>query len=177
MVSGKTVLKRGFRTPELFRADALEGEAPQIGRRRPLRIPAVILSGLITLSMLALPVRTAFADGQVLELPQVSSAAVASSATSDDLVPLPPVPRHRSARQQVADSAPPAGVGSLADYMHQSDGESSPYPASAMSMSPAAGRYDPNGDRNAMVNNVILGVLALGLFAYEVHAANQHHRR
>jgi hypothetical protein len=61
--------------------------------------------------------------------------------------------------------------------MHQSDGESSPYPASAMSMSPAAGRYDPNRDRNAMVNNVILGVLALGLFAYEVHAANQHHRR
>ena len=151
-----------------------------MGRRCRLRIPAVVLSGLITLSMLALPLRNAFADGQVLELPQVSSAAIASPVTSDDgLAPPVSASRHNSTHQQVADSTPPPGVGSLADYMHQSDEDSSPYAGSAgaMPMSPGAGGFDSNGNRSAMVNNVILGALALGLFAYEIHAAHQHHRR
>ena len=170
---------RGFPTTQSSAGPKMGRDASHMGRRRRSRIPAVILSSFITLSMLAMPVGRAFADGQVLELPQVSSTPVAAPATSyDQYSPPEPVSRHRSAPQQVADSTPPSGVGSLDDYMHQSESDSSPYPASsAMTMSPSAGRYDPNGDRSAMVTNVILGALAIGLFAYELHAANQHHRR
>ena len=179
MVTRETALRRGFLTFAPLRTHALEREVPKMSRRRS-PVASLVLSAFITLSMLVLPVRSAFADGQVLELPQVSSAAVASPTTSDDyLAPQTPVSRHRSNRQQVADETPPPGVGSLADYMHQSDEDSSPYPASAgaMSMSPAAVGFDTSGDRSATVNNVILGALALGLFAYEIHAAHQHHRR
>ena len=120
-----------------------------------------------------------FAVAVSLAVAQEPAIQVAAPATSyDHYSPPEPVSRHRSTPQQVADSTPPSGVGSLDDYMHQSESDSSPYPASsAMTRSPSAGRYDPNGDRSAMVTNVILGALAIGLFAYELHAANQHHRR
>ena len=67
----------------------------------------------------------------------------------------------------------PSGLGSVDDYENQ--GESS-YPA-AVAGAPSNLRVDPNGNRDALVKDVVLGALVIGLFALEAHAAQQHRHR
>jgi hypothetical protein len=115
-----------------------------------------------------LPARTAFAD-QVLELPQAAAPASSPDGSADGAAVEPEPQRQAMTRM-------PAGLGSIDDYENQ--GESS-YPAGIASP-PSNLRVDPNGpnrNREALVNDVILGALAIGLFAMEVHAAHQHRHR
>ena len=70
----------------------------------------------------------------------------------------------------------PSGLGSIDDY--ESQGESSS--STGITSAPSNPRIDPNGpngNRQALVNDVILGALVVGLFAMEVHAAHQHRHR
>ncbi len=89
----------------------------------------------------------------------------------------------------------PANLGSVEDYEHQ-DGEDAPSTSYSRRYSSsgfggqAAGfggtggnfaganlQFDPGHDRQALTNNLILGALALGLFAMEVQASHHHHHR
>jgi hypothetical protein len=145
--------------------DSLRHRASQKRVRRWLRSAILVLSVVLAASICVLPARTAFAD-QVLELPQAAAPASSPDRSADGAA-VEPEP------QRQAMTPMPAGLGSIDDYENQ--GESS-YPAGIAS-APSNLRVDPNGpnrNREGMVNDVILGALAIGLFAMEVHAAHQH---
>jgi len=88
----------------------------------------------------------------------------------------------------------PSGLGSIDDYQRQdssemrrasvspafaSPGFASPgfaSPAAIMGM-PSNGPSDRNGNRAALVNDVVLGALVIGLFALQANAAHQRRHR
>jgi hypothetical protein len=147
--------------------DCLRHHASQNRTRRWSRTLTLALSALLAVSTCALPATSAFAE-QVLELPQ--AAAQTPSADAPAEAEAEPKPRRQAMTPM------PAGLGSIDDYENQ--GESS-YPAGIASPPPNL-RVDPNGpnrNREGLVNDVILGALAIGLFAMEVHAAHQHRHR
>jgi hypothetical protein len=117
----------------------------------------------------------AFAD-QVLELPRVSAPAPApapDASYSSDAV-AEPEPRAKRNLTPL-----PADLGSVEDYENQGEPSSSPRFASSPSFAsgPSTVRIDQGGGRDAMVTNVILGALVIGLFAMEMNAAQQHRHR
>jgi hypothetical protein len=68
----------------------------------------------------------------------------------------------------------PAEIGSIDDYENQGEPSS---PARVGGGTPAL-RIDGSGNpREALVSNVILGALVIGLFAMEVHEAHQQRHR
>lgn len=128
------------------------------------RMLTLALSAVLAAGICVLPARSAFAD-QVLELPPTAAPASSRDA-SVDAAP-EPEPKHHA-------MAPlPAGLGSIEDYEQQGEPSSSAGIAGAR---PSL-RIDPNNNRQALANDVILGALAIGLFALEVHAAHQHRHR
>ncbi len=148
--------------------DSLRHRASQKRTRRWSKTLTLALSALLAASIGVLPARTAFAD-QVLELPQAAAPASSPDGSADGAAVEPEPQRQAMTRM-------PAGLGSIDDYENQ--GESS-NPAGIASP-PSNLRIDPNGpnrNREALVNDVILGALAIGLFAMEVHAAHQHRHR
>lgn len=127
------------------------------------------LSAVVSVSICVLPARTALAE-QILELPQES----ASPASVDAPAEVEPQPKPR--RQPVTPI--PSGVGSIEEYESQGESDGPARFASGPS-NPQIDVYGTtglSGNRGRMVNNVLLGALALGLLAMELHAAHHHHR-
>lgn len=151
--------------------DILRDPVTQKSGRRVSRILSMVLSTVLAASILALPATKALADGQVLELPQVANAPSESA----------PVVRRRHVAPpptQMADAPMPAGMGTLQDYEHQDDStaQNSSSPSSfAIGGSNGAVGVDPNGNRDALIGDAILGAVAIGLFALEVHQARRHY--
>ncbi len=131
-------------------------------RRR--RMLTLALSAVLVACICILPARRAFAD-QVLELP--ATAAPASSPDASVGGAPEPEPKHRTMAPM------PSGLGSIEDYERQGEPSSSAGIAGARPNL----HIDPSGNRQALANDVILGALAIGLFALEVHAAHQHRHR
>jgi hypothetical protein len=155
----------GIRAMGASSINSLGHSASQKRVRRWLRSSILVLSVVLAASICVLPARMAFA-AQVLELPADPASSPDGSADRAG-EPLP----HRHAMAPT-----PSGLGSIDDYERQGESPSSAGIGSAGSNP----RIDPNGpnrDRQALVNNVILGALAIGLFAMEVHAAHQHRHR
>lgn len=144
--------------------DSLGHRASQRRVRRCSTTLTIALSAVLTASICVLPARMAFAD-QVLELPQ--AAAPVSSQYASGAPAAAPEPE----RQAMAPM--PAGIGSVDEY--ESQGESS-YPAGIAS-TPSNLHIDPNRNRDGLVKDLVLGALVIGLFALEVHAAQQHRHR
>ena len=144
--------------------DSLGHRASQKRVRRWSRLLTVALSAVLAVSICVLPARTAFAN-QVLELPQTTAPVSSPAASADGAAE--PEPQ----RQAVAPM--PSGLGSVDDYENQ--GESS-Y-SGGIANAPSNLRIDPNGNRDALVKDVVLGALVIGLFALEAHAARQHRHR
>jgi len=139
------------------------------------------------------PITTAFAD-QVLEVPQITAPAASADASTPDTPPAAPAHHsyHEGAERRETMAPMPANLGTLADYAHQ-DGEapsssnsarysSSGFGGQAAGFGGAGGnfgganlQFDPGHDRQALTNNLILGALALGLFALEVQDAHRSH--
>ena len=133
------------------------------------RLRSRLLSGLLAASILILPARHALADGQVLELPRVESAAAAYET---------PAPLPRVAPPRAEDDRPVAGMGSLQDY-ERDDGQAasqSPSLGGGYASSGVAPRPERPTNQDALLTDVIVGAVAIGLFALEVHAAQHHHR-
>ncbi len=135
----------------------------------------------LAMSIVALPARRALAEGQVLELPAAASTSPATAAFDS------PQRGAAATRDQLAEAAPPPGVGSIDDYMNQGEGNSAagraqrgfsyPTDPTARGFSSPA---NPTANRNALYTEAAIGVLALGLYALEMeHSAHQHrhHRR
>jgi hypothetical protein len=140
-------------------------------RRGWSTLTVAFLVALVT-SICVLPMRTAFAD-QVLELPQAPARAASSDTSRDASRYVPDDVAPKPAPHRRAMAPMPAGLGSIDDYESQ-DGSSSSSGIAGAGLSP---RIDPNRNGDALANEVILGALVIGLFAMEVHAAHQHHRR
>ena len=146
-----------------------------------------LLATVIALAIVALPNGSSFADISPL-----------SRDTSGG-------PTHASGIQLAAANIP-SGVGGIDDYMHQQgDGPStsappsqaySPqsyppqnyYPQSAPSQDWNYGYADPNAQRSALIGAAVVGAIAVGLWAWQQHEAQQnrpnvparsrrHHRR
>lgn len=153
--------------------------AEKRGCRRPKKL-RLALSAFLAATICGLPAtRMAFAD-QVLELPRATAAAPAPDASySADAVP---EPEPRASRNL---TPLPADLGSVEDYENQGEPSASPRfaasPRFGTSPSFAGGpspvRIDQGGSRDAMVTNVILGALVIGLFAMEMNADHQHRHR
>jgi hypothetical protein len=156
--------------------------AEKRARRRP-KMLRLALSALLAATICGLPAtKVAFAD-QVLELPRVSAPAPAplpDASYSSDAVAEPEPPAKRNLTPL------PADLGSVEDYENQGDeASSSPRFASSSRFASSPGfasgpstiRIDQGGGRDAMVTNVILGALVIGLFAMEMNSAHQHRHR
>jgi hypothetical protein len=162
-----------------------------IGTRSRWFLTRVLAASLVA-SLCMAPVMTAFAD-QVLEVPQMTAPA----ASAPDAAPGAPAHHsyHEAAPRREAMAPMPANLGTLADYTHQ-DAEDAPSTSYSRRYSSsgfggqAAGfggpggnfgganlQFDPGNDRQALTNNLILGALALGLFALEVQDAHHRHHR
>ena len=141
------------------------------GRKVLSKTPPMALMALLIASILVLPASRALADGQILELPQVAEARPQPQPSRRPRVASPPA--------EVAD-APIPGMGTLQDYEHQDDrpAQNPPQSSASLAMGGSNGAIvvDPGGNRDALINDAILGAVAIGLFALEVHAAH-HHRR
>ena len=141
----------------------------QICERQKLR--TFVLAMLIALSVWAMPATRAFADVS----PDFSNTA-------------PPT--------QLAQADVPPGVGSLNDYMsQQGDGPSasavSPPPGYSPQPIPPQNYYpqgvpsqewnnpyvDPNTQRSALIGAAVVGALAVGLWAWQQHEAQQSQTR
>lgn len=130
------------------------------------------LAILVTVSVWAMPTVSAFADLS----PEFTTSAEANA----------PI--------QLAQADIPSGVGSLNDYMSQSgDGPStsalppqgySPqpippgnyYPQGVPSREWNNGYVDPNTQRSALIGAAVVGALAVGLWAWQQHEAQQNRR-
>ena len=136
------------------------------------------------------PSSSAFA-AQVLELPHTSTPALSSGLPVDPVEPVDDdIPVERATPKAAPRKLPPmpAGLGSIDDYKNQGESESS-YPAgysagAAPSSSMRAMGIDlnnplnsPNGNRQTLRNEVMLGALVLGLMALEAHSAHQNRHR
>ena len=133
------------------------------------------LAMLIALTIWAMP-KLAFADIS----PEFGSTAVNTKVDSP---------------MQLAQADPPPGVGSLNDYMSQDgDGPStsavppqgySPqaippqnyYPQGVPSQEWNNQYADPNTQRSALIGAAVVGALAVGLWAWQHHAAQQNQSR
>jgi hypothetical protein len=122
-----------------------------------------------------MPTASAFADLS----PEFSNAAGSGEVN-------PPI--------QLAQAELPSGVGSLNDYMSQSgDGPStsavppqgySPQPVPPRNYYPQGvpsrewnnGYVDPNTQRSALIGAAVVGALAIGLWAWQQHEAQQSRR-
>lgn len=131
------------------------------------------LAILVTLSVWAMPTACAFAE------PSPDFATTSAEANA-------PI--------QLAQAEVPSGVGSLNDYMSQSgDGPStsavppqgySPqpippgnyYPQGVPSREWNNGYVDPNTQRSALIGAAVVGALAVGLWAWQQHEAQQNRR-
>ena len=131
---------------------------------RGRRMLTLALSAVLVACICILPARTAFAD-QVLELPATAAPASSPDTSADGARETQP--KHHAMAPM------PAGLGSIEDYERQGEPSSSAGIAGAR---PSL-RIDRNNNRQALANDVILGALAIGLFALEVHAAHQHRHR
>ncbi len=132
-----------------------------------------VLAILVTLSVWAMPTASAFADLS----PEFATTSAEANA---------PI--------QLAQADIPSGVGSLNDYMSQSgDGPStsavppqgySPqpippgnyYPQGVPSREWNNGYVDPNTQRSALIGAAVVGALAVGLWAWQQHEAQQSRR-
>lgn len=155
----------GITTMSAPSIDSLGHCASRKRMRRWARLSVLALSTVIAVSICILPARTTFAD-QVLELPQAVAPASYRDASAADGAAEPP-PR----RQAMAPM--PSGLGSLDDYERQGESDR---PA-GLASGPSNVRIDPNGNREALANDIILGALVIGLFALEMHAAHQNRHR
>jgi hypothetical protein len=131
------------------------------------------LAILVTLSVWAMPTACAFAE----LLPEFTTTSAEANA---------PI--------QLAQAEVPSGVGSLNDYMSQSgDGPStsavppqgySPQPIPPGNYYPQGvpprewnnGYVDPNTQRSALIGAAVVGALAVGLWAWQQHEAQQSRR-
>ena len=144
----------------------------QICERQELR--TLVLAMLIVLTLSAIPTQV-FADSS----PEFSNTTASAEVA-------PPI--------QLAQTDIPPGVGSLNDYMSQSgDGPStsavppqgySPppippgnyYPQGVPSREWNNGYVDPNTQRSALIGAAVVGALAVGLWAWQQHEAQQSRR-
>ncbi len=105
-----------------------------------------------------------------------------------------PSPSEANPPIQLAQANIPPGIGSLNDYMNQSgDGPStSAVPAPGYSPQPSPQNYypqgvpsqewnnqyvDPNTQRSALIGAAVVGALAVGLWAWQQHEAQQSQSR
>jgi hypothetical protein len=144
--------------------------AHQIRERRKLRT-----SVLAMLIALTIPIAPAFANFS----PEFGNTASSAEANR-------PI--------QLAQASDPAGVGSLNDYMHQSnDGPSGapvPQPGYSPQAIPPRSYYpqgvpsqewnnpyaDPNAARSALIGAAVVGALAVGMWAWQQHQIQQAQR-
>lgn len=143
----------------------LEHHAPRKRQYRLLRIRRVALALILALSIGMLPAmvpaRVAFAS-QTLELP-----SSAPSSTSNPSIENPPPPQ---ARIRSTDPLPP-GLGTIDDYEAQDPS----YRSSAGSNAPSGNApAERRANQPALVNEVVVGALVLGVLAMEMHAAHRH---
>lgn len=167
-----------------------------IGKRSRWWFLTRALAVSLAASLCIAPITTALAD-QVLEVPQMAAPATSADASAKDAAPAAhPRHSHHEVTERPKAMAPlPANLGSVEDYEHQ-DGEDAPSSSYSRRYSSsgfggqAAGfggpggnfaganlQFDPGHDRQALTNNLILGALAIGLFAMEVQASHHHHHR
>lgn len=138
-----------------------------IPTRRLGRILKAALSIALGMALGAMPMASALAD-QVDEIPQASVPAPPSDT-------IEPGPARSAKPREVAPM--PAGLGTLEEYEHQGDPSYRAYRAHAAGSSSNV-VFDRTGNRQVATNDIILGALALGLFAMELHAVHrQHHHR
>jgi hypothetical protein len=165
----------------LIAADAhsLRHRAYQKRHARRLRFPALAAVLMLTASMVMLPAERALADGQVLELPQTTTASAPPSTPyaapapaaypADEAAPEPaPEPA------EVADATPPPGVGDINDYMHQ-DGQPAQSHGQTGYAQPYPGSHpDPHSNPPSLATTAIVGAIAVGLIALDVYASHHH---
>lgn len=133
-------------------------------RRRSITF-IVPLSALLAVSILTLPAPSVFAE-QVLEVPQTAASTPLRDAPID--AEPEPEPQHRALAPM------PSGLGSIQDYENQDESDR-PVGFSNNPSNVRIDQFGSSGNRSALANNVLLGALAIGLFAMELHAAHRHH--
>ena len=161
-------MESGFKYMKAGRTDSLRHEAPQKRRPAGLRASAVAIVALVATSIAALPVGQAFAAGQVLELPQVTTPHPRAEETA-----FAPPPERAPAHREVANAPLPPGIGSVNDYMHQEDREQravAPQQTGGM-------RIDNRAGGSSMAANAMLAGLAIGLLALQIQSARHHRHR
>lgn len=139
--------------------------------RERQKLSTFVLAILVALSVWAMPTASAFAD---------LSPGFSSTTASAEVNP----------RIQLAQAELPSGVGSLNDYMSQSgDGPSTSVPPQRYSPQPIPpqnyypqgvpsrewnnGYVDPNTQRSALIGAAVVGAIAVGLWAWQQHEAQQ----
>ena len=146
----------------------LRHNAPGNRSCRTIRTLSSALAFVLAAGIFLLPARMVLAD-QILELPPTGAP---------DVTPPPPesTTRPETARKVMAPM--PADLGSIDDYENQDEPtRRSSNNAFASANAPLNVPFDPNRNRAALTNEVILSVLAIGLYTLEARSANQHHHR
>jgi len=141
---------------------ALRRLTSQKRARRRFSMLTLPLAALLIILVGVMPVRMVQAE-QVLELPTSGAPAAASDASPDDVVAY-----EKSAPKAVAPM--PSGLGSIDDYETQ---DSSPYAANSAGTRGTT-HVDHRGQQSALVDEVMVGALVIGVLAMELNSAHHH---